>query len=163
MLDRFNSSAPTEGQSCVPSLEKKCHVLDWKRFLKNLGSQDRTAQIRAVNDYMNKAAYVIDPINYGVPDYWATPFQFFQKDGDCEDYAIAKFVSLRALGVSNDDMRIVVLKDENLNVIHSVLAVYQNGKILILDNQIGQVIEDKKINHYKPIYSINETNWWRHM
>ena len=71
-------------------------------------------------------------------------------------------MSLKALGFPPKSMRIVVLMDHNLNIHHSVLAVYLNERIYILDNQIKQVVEDKKIHHYEPIFSINETHWWRH-
>ena len=59
-------------------------------------------------------------------------------------------------------MRIVVMNDMNLKSAHSVLVVYLDGEALILDNQIAQVINAKRIRHYKPIYSINERNWWLH-
>jgi predicted transglutaminase-like cysteine proteinase len=115
-----------------------------------------------VQKYANEAEYIIDPINWGVEDYWATPKQFFIKDGDCEDYAIAKFMSLRKLGFKNEDMRVVVLNDTNLKTLHSVLVVYMDNEEWILDNQISPVVTSSQIHHYQPIYSINETNWWMH-
>ena len=111
---------------------------------------------------MNRSPYIIDPINYGVPDYWATPVQFFVKDGDCEDYAITKYLSLRSLGWPAEKMRIVVLQDMNLNIAHAVLVVQLNGKGYVLDNQISQLVTDDQILHYRPIYSINENAWWLH-
>ena len=51
-------------------------------------------QLDAVNRYMNKHQYITDIVNWGVTDYWETPREFFLKDGDCEDFAIAKFKSL---------------------------------------------------------------------
>ena len=122
----------------------------------------RRDQMMLINNYLNKAKYILDLINYRVEDYWATPLQFFSKDGDCEDYAIAKFMSLRSLGVANEDMRIVVLKDLNLRLAHAILVVYVDGEALVLDNQINQVVRAQDIRHYQPIYSINETTWWLH-
>ena len=95
-------------------------------------------------------------------DYWATPKQFFDRNGDCEDYAISKYISLRNLGLPVEDMRIVVLNDLNLKIAHAMLVVYLDGEALVLDNQITQVINARRIRHYKPIYSINERNWWLH-
>lgn len=97
-----------------------------------------------------------------MPDFWATPFQFFAKNGDCEDCAIAKFISLRTLGFPNENMRIVVLRDTNLDVLHAVLVAYAGGEPSVLNNQIRSVVRAQSTRHYRPIYSVNETTWWRH-
>lgn len=82
--------------------------------------------------------------------------------GDCEDYAISKYASLRALGVPEDRMRIVILQDTAKNIPHAILAVYADNGILILDNQIKTVKRDTEISNYRPIYSINRQGWWLH-
>ncbi len=115
-----------------------------------------------VNAYMNRASYIVDPVNWGIPDYWATPDEFFLKDGDCEDYAISKYVTLKRLGIAPDAMRLVILQDENLKVAHAVLAVSLGDNIFILDNQVDAVLPHTKILHYRPVYSINESAWWLH-
>lgn len=139
-----------------------CHLKAWDNFLTGLRGKDRMTQIEAVHREMNRRAYILDPINWGVTDYWATPLQFFKKQGDCEDYAISKFLSLRALGVPNEDMRIVVLMDNNLRLAHAILVVYVGDRAYALDNQLSRVVRTDTIRHYRPIYSINETNWWLH-
>ena len=111
---------------------------------------------------MNGVPYITDIRNYGVDDYWATPKQFLYRDGDCEDYAIAKYMSLRALGFTPEELRVVVLQDLNLRIAHAVLVVYLDQQGLILDNQIKRVVDQEKIHHYSPYYSINETAWWLH-
>jgi predicted transglutaminase-like cysteine proteinase len=111
---------------------------------------------------MNRKRYVIDPTNYGVPDYWASPVQFLHLNGDCEDYAIAKYLALRELGYDDEELRVVVLDDLNLGVAHAVLAVYSDDDVLILDNQIDTVVSANVIRHYRPIYSVNERHWWLH-
>src|SRR5690606_24630750 len=100
--------------------------------------------------------------NWGVEDYWATPLQFFRKNGDCEDYAIAKFMSLRALGWDNEALRIVVVNDMNLRVQHAVLVVFLEDGAYVLDNQSPSVMRQDRIRHYRPVYSVNETSWWVH-
>jgi predicted transglutaminase-like cysteine proteinase len=140
----------------------RCHLQEWRRLLAEVATKDRRAQLEAVNNFMNGAPYITDPVNYGVPDYWATPLQFLGKNGDCEDYAIAKFISLRELGFDNSELRIVIVDDVNLRVPHAVLAVYLDSRILVLDNQIPRVISAELVRHYRPIYSINEDRWWRH-
>ena len=162
MLDRYFDEAKLKGRKCDSNSLNSCTLGKWKQFLDSIRGQGAFAQVKAVNRYMNSKRYIIDPINWGKPDYWATPYQFFSKDGDCEDYAISKFMSLRALGFSNDQMRIVILNDNNLKVLHAVLVVYLDGTPYVLDNQIKQVVPASRIRHYSPIYSINEDHWWRH-
>ncbi len=140
----------------------QCKQKQWQAVIDGLRGQDLMAQLRAINTEMNDKRYITDPVNWNLPDYWATPFQFMRKNGDCEDYAIAKYMAMRDLGVSVDDMRIVVLNDLNLRIAHAVLAVYVNGKPYILDNQISKVVPASSILHYQPVYSINENGWWLH-
>jgi predicted transglutaminase-like cysteine proteinase len=147
---------------CSESAFNRCHLLQWTGFLAGLRDRGRQSQIAAVNDYMNRKRYIIDPLNYGVIDYWATPGQFLRRDGDCEDYAIAKYMSLRALGFDARSLRIVVLRDLNLGVAHAILVVYYGGEALVLDNQVNSVVPARAIRHYQPIYSLNEHNWWLH-
>ncbi len=162
VLDRqVNEGALYDGP-CTARRFNRCHLQEWRALLKSLAGKDRRSQLEAVNAFMNKAPYIIDPVNYRVPDYWATPIQFLNKDGDCEDYAIAKFISLRELGWPNELLRLVVLDDLNLGIAHAVLVAYVDGEALVLDNQIPKVVSSKIIRHYRPIYSINEESWWLH-
>jgi len=159
-LQRHGHETPQEKRcpdNDCPSIE------DWQHFLQTLNERPAQAQISAVNAYANRHPYVLDIDNYGVPDYWATVRQFIVRDGDCEDYAITKYTSLRQLGVSPDTMRIVVVQDTNLRIAHAVLAIYTANDILILDNQIPEITSHRAIAHYVPVYSINERNWWMHI
>ena len=147
---------------CTTRRFNRCHLAEWRQLLGDIAVLEPLAQLEAVNAFMNRAPYITDPVNYGVPDYWVTPLQFLTKDGDCEDYAIAKFVSLRQLGFRSDQMRVVVVDDLNLRIPHAILVVYVAGRAYVLDNQISRVVPAEVINHYRPIYSINEQAWWLH-
>ena len=142
---------------------KNCKKQDWEDQLQTLKTKSTIQQIKGINHYINQAPYVKDIVNWGMEDYWETLFEFFTRNGDCEDYAIAKYLSLKKLGFDTANLRIVVLNDDNLGVLHSVLAVYEGSDVYILDNQIKTVLKDTRIHHYTPIYSINETAWWRHL
>lgn len=74
------------------------------------------------------------------PDYWASPREFRENSGDCEDYSIAKYFTLRALGVPKENMRIVVLMETIRNLPHAVLVVYMDGDAYVLDNLSRQVL-----------------------
>jgi predicted transglutaminase-like cysteine proteinase len=155
-------AASLTNKPCEGDQSNACRMGEWLEFLDTLRDKEPREQIEAVNKHMNRHRYVLDNVNWGMEDYWAIPLEFFIKDGDCEDYAIAKFYSLRKLGFSNNQLRIVVLHDQNLNVAHAVLAVAQDDEALILDNFFSDPVPSHKIHHYKPIYSINEKGWWRH-
>jgi predicted transglutaminase-like cysteine proteinase len=130
--------------------------------MNQLRGRDPMQQMQAVNQWMNRIRYVEDIVNYGMVDYWATPLEFLAHDGDCEDFAIAKYISMRELGFPHSDMRILVLNDLNLRIPHAILIVYQSGRAYVLDNQIAQVVPTDIIRHYQPIFSINEEAWWLH-
>lgn len=162
VLERYEGEAPTELATCQVTAAEPCHTAKWRIFLNKLQGLPPTDQLQYVNKYLNQYAYILDPVNYGKKDYWATPKQFMYRTGDCEDYAISKYVSLLHLGWTKEQMRIVVLQDLNLNIPHAILVVYLNDQALVLDNQIPQVIDASRIRHYKPIFSINEERWWLH-
>ncbi len=163
MLERYTAEEPDELNKCTLSESNKCAITKWRIFLNKVAKKEsKIEQIGLVNKYLNRHIYTIDPINYNEKDYWATPKQFVNRNGDCEDYAISKYISLLHLGFSKDSMRIVVLQYLNLNVPHAILFVYLDDKALVLDNQISSVIEADRIKHYKPIFSINEDSWWLH-
>lgn len=162
MLQREIDERGKVDGSCQATRFNKCHYKEWQTFVAGLAGRPLQQQLDDVNRFMNRVRYIIDPKNWGMKDYWATPQQFFSKDGDCEDYAIAKFLTLKRAGVDASRMRIVILQDLNLRVAHAVLAVFTDAGVKILDNQIRQVVDERKIRHYRPIFSINETGWWLH-
>ncbi len=162
MLQRHLEEMGKIEGDCTSTKFNKCHYQNWRALIDSLQKSSKTAQLKAVNDYANEKLYVLDPVNWGVKDYWATPGEFFGKNGDCEDYSILKFLTLRQLGWTNEELRVVIVRDMNLKVAHAILGVYYKSKIYVLDNQMTLVAEDRRIRHYKPIFSLNEENWWRH-
>lgn len=158
VLERHIKQDVPEG-NCNSHTLNKCRVRQWYDFLRSIRKLPRLEQIRRVNAYANRKEYVLDIENYGVEDYWAIPKEFLYNAGDCEDYAITKMLSLKFLGFDPARMRIVVLQDTNLRMPHAILAVDYKHQTLILDNQIPEVVPDKYIVHYVPIYSVTEKSW----
>ncbi len=139
-------------------------IPNWQVLIDSLKDKSPFELIKEVNSFVNNIKYQTDPVVWRNEDYWATPDEFFRKTGDCEDFAITKYMVLKDLGINPKDMRIVIVKDLNLNEYHAILALYASGgHILILDNQAAEVILSTRIRHYQVIYSINETGWWRHL
>jgi predicted transglutaminase-like cysteine proteinase len=101
-------------------------------------------------------------VNWHRSMYWESPFEFMRYGGQCQDYAIAKYLLLRAAGVPADAMRMVVLRDAAISLDHAVLAVYVNGEPLLLDNLRGDIVPARNVSYYHPYYSINENGWWSH-
>lgn len=162
-MNRYSEEqASKEVRDCVSSLFNICHYEELANFLDDERHEDKWQQLVAVNHYMNTRRYITDPRNWGVRDYWATLGEFMEKFGDCEDYAIAKYLALKKLGWTDGELRVVAVKDLNLKVGHAVLIAYHGGKAWVLDNQIRRVLDTESIRHYKPIFSINESFWWRH-
>ncbi len=160
VLERHAKRADLTLTQCKANVFRRCMSEEWKGFLDEIAREDRGTQIRRVNERMNRARYTIDATNWGQSDYWATPNEFFRMDGDCEDYAIAKYLSLRALGFDDEYLRLVVLDDLNLRIGHAILVVTYNGVPYVMDNQISQVLPASAIRHYRPIFSLNESGWW---
>ncbi len=134
----------------------------WKNDLDSIKGQPLKQMAASVNTLINKTRYITDNRNWGKSDYWATPVEFFTKGGDCEDFAIAKYASLRALGVPESRMRIAIVQDMVKNIPHAILVVYGDDGAYILDNQSQAMKYADNIKTYKPIFSINRTGWWLH-
>src|SRR5215813_3933434 len=104
--------------------------------------------IRAANDWSQ----------YGDTDYWASPLQTLDSEaGDCEDYAVVKYVALRELGVSADDLRIVIVQDSKRLIEHAVVTVRYEQKWLILDNRTMAILSTEDARNYLPLFALNST------
>lgn len=137
------------------------HLRDWRGKLKIWSAADPSAQLSLVNSWVNRRIrYAEDSNAFGAKDFWASPAISLKGRGDCEDYAIAKYASLKALGVSEDRMRIVIVKDTRKKIGHAVLSVKMPADIYILDNQNAEPILHQRISHYAPVYSINAGGRW---
>lgn len=154
MFDRFQASMSDSRNRSV--------VDRWMNELQPMAGLPLDAMAQRVNAMMNARPYIGDNRNWGQSDYWATPVEFLTRGGDCEDYAIAKYASLRALGVPEERLRIAIVHDEVKDMPHAVLIVYTDGAALILDNQSKQVKNSAYVSRYRPIFSINRQAWWLH-
>ena len=133
----------------------------WRNLVAALPTADAgPVLLEAVNAAVNGRRYVTDAVNWGQGDYWASPLEFLRRSGDCEDFAVAKYLALRERGVAADDMRVVVLDDLDLGVTHAILAVRRDAEFYILDNQRPAILPAAAIAHYQPIYAVNEQGWW---
>lgn len=155
MFDRF--------QSEVDQPSNKPIIRKWRAEMSVLRGRSLVDMVVGVNDLMNRVPYINDNHNWNKSDFWETPIEFLSRGGDCEDFAIAKYASLRALGVPESLLRITIVKDMQKNIPHAVLIVYTSEGPMVLDNQIKTVVHANTVLHYKPIFSINRSAWWVHL
>jgi predicted transglutaminase-like cysteine proteinase len=161
MLQRWNNGAPCESGTCTAK--------PWPALVAKVkAAGDPLAEIKTANTLMNDPAqhpYIEDINNWGKTEYWATPYQFLKKSGDCEDYSIAKYMLLKAAGMPVENMRIVAVRLKSLGGIgHAILVVYQGDKALVLDNRVAPVMDERLVrNEFQPALSVNEQSWWVHL
>ena len=132
-----------------------------RRFLSivELGLQ-RKGRIRLgwINRAVNMAIRsTSDWAQYGYADFWASPLQTLGNGaGDCEDYAVVKYAALRELGVSPDDLRLVIVQDEKREIGHAVVAVRQENRWLILDNRTMAILDVDDVRDYRPLFALDQ-------
>ena len=120
---------------------------------------DRSGRARVgwINRAVNLALIpTSDEAQWGVADHWSPPFETLQTHrGDCEDYAIVKYVALLEAGLSRDDLKIVILRNFVPNEDHAVLAARVDGEWLILDNNSLALVRDSDMIRAKPIFVLD--------
>ena len=139
----------------------------WKDFVRSTagrvaparcGSGDKDL-LGPVNGFFNRLPYITDMVHWGVVDYWATPSEFLASSGgDCEDYAIAKYFTLKELGVPVSRLRLVYARTWQSNVAHMVLAYYAapGAEPLILDSLEGGIRPASDRPDLIPVYTFND-------
>jgi predicted transglutaminase-like cysteine proteinase len=137
---------------CTPAAAKFIAVIDEAR------RHDGRSRLEAVNRAVNDAIrYTSDMEQHGVVDLWSAPLASFASGrGDCEDYAIAKYVALREAGVAVADLRVVLVRDLAVREDHAVLAVRHEGHWIVLDNRRMALAEDNELRHLMPLFAIDQ-------
>lgn len=123
-------------------------------------ARDGRARLGEINRAMNLAIRASDDqALYGSADVWRAPLALFEIGaGDCEDFAIAKYVALRAAGVASADLRVVILHDALRHEDHAVAVARLDGRWLMLDNRRMLMIEDTDMTNVRPLFVIDFRN-----
>ena len=120
-------------------------------------------ELQLFNRFWNKVPYYSDQKHWGIADYWATPIETLASNGaDCEDYAIAKYFSLKELGVPPESLRITYVRSLKINEAHMVLAYYPapDADPYILDNLTEKLVPASERDDLVPVYSFNDDDLW---
>jgi len=133
-----------------------------RRFL-SIVELGRKHEGRARFGWINRAVNLSirptsDWTQYGSADYWASPLQTLGSGaGDCEDYAIVKYVALRELGFDDSDLRFVIVHDDKHQTDHAVVAVRYERQWLILDNRTMAILAAEDVQ-YRPLFALDQQN-----
>lgn len=133
-------------------------VLALVKMMNAAQNLDEKQKLEKVNDFFNQIPYHSDQNVWGVSDYWATRLEFLGKaQGDCEDFVIAKYFTLKELGIPASKMYMTYAKAKRLNVAHLVLTYYEHPKAmpLVLDNYNFKILPASQRNDLEPIYSFS--------
>lgn len=143
-------------------------VLLWDKMIESSKDKKILQKLKNVNEFFNKIRYSTDEKHWRKKDYWATPFEFMGTGaGDCEDYAIAKYFSLRKLGVPDEKLRITYVtyqkKRTKYEQAHMVLTYYHKvgSTPIVLDNINKKLQLASKRDDLKPVYSFNANGLWQ--
>jgi predicted transglutaminase-like cysteine proteinase len=148
----------------------KQSVVELESLFNRLRFASELEQLQRINVFFNQHIhFVSDQENWGVSDYWSTPLESLGKGrGDCEDYSIAKYAFLRALGIPDARLKLTYVKaqiggpDSEIYQAHMVLSYYEypNSEPMILDNLIVDIFKSSQRVDLKPIFSFNSTGLW---
>lgn len=142
-------------------------VVLWDRMIESVRDEKLVVKLKKVNDFFNNIKYMRDQQVWKKSDYWASPFEFMGVGaGDCEDYAIAKYFALRALGIPDEKLKITYVKlktkTKKYEEAHMVLNYYNkpNSTPIVLDNVVKSLKLATKRDDLKPVYSFNASGLW---
>lgn len=144
---------------------------DWQRAGAEASAMNAAEdKLRRVNEFFNRRIrFVDDREGWGQGDYWATPMETLAKgQGDCEDFTIAKYFTLLAAGLPNEQLRLVYVKariggpSSSLQQAHMVLAYYAapDAEPLVLDNLITEIRPASRRPDLTPVFSFNSQGIW---
>ena len=138
---------------------------EWLRTIESAKPRKDDARLKQINDFINRHIAFDDDISvWQQSDYWATPLETIgQGRGDCEDFAIIKYVSLRQAGIPSAKLRLIYVKARRngeagpVQVAHMVLAYYAtpNAEPLVLDNLDPTIRPASQRSDLQPVFSFN--------
>jgi predicted transglutaminase-like cysteine proteinase len=133
------------------------YAAQFLRLIDAVKAKSGQARLDEANRAVNAAIrYVSDLAQHGEADRWSAPLASFATGkGDCEDYAIAKYVALREAGFPRDELRLVLVRDRAVRQDHAVLAAHLDDRWLILDNRRSEVIDDSTASSLTPLFAID--------
>ena len=144
--------------------EARQRAESWEALISSADTLSERQKLERVNVFFNRIGFRSDAEHWGVRDYWASPLELIGTHaGDCEDFSIAKYFTLRDMGVADERLRITYVRALRQRAAHMVLAYYStpNADPLILDNLVGEIRPGSRRRDLIPVYSFNGDGLWR--
>ncbi len=141
----------------------KRRLLSWQALIRDDSNTSDIEKLHKVNQFFNQVQFIADNIHWGKTDYWATPVEFLATGGgDCEDFSLAKYFTLKALGVAESKLNMTYVKALQLNQAHMVVTYYAtpNAVPLVLDNLVADIKPATSRKDLLPVYSFNGLGLW---
>lgn len=149
-----------ENQYGVAARER---VQQWRYLIEEHKTKPDQTRLQAANQLFNQLTYEEDDIHWHKPDYWATPIETLASNGgDCEDFVIGKYFTLREMGIADQCLRLTYVKALGKNTPHMVLN-YQcerSAENLVLDNITQYIMPSSERTDLLPVYSFNAGKMW---
>lgn len=140
-VKRYGSQAETRLNALLELMDGLTDAADDKKVIE-------------VNRFFNQVQYQTDMKTWGQSDYWASRLEFLGVGaGDCEDYAVSKFLTLIQLGVPQEKLFLTYVKRGAES--HMVVTYYKepNTVPFVLDNYDKSIQPATKRTDLSPVYS----------
>ena len=145
--------------SQLPINAAQARLHNWQQLINGAANLSSAEKLRAVNQLINNSlSYVSDQQTWGQTEYWATPAEaLLRGQGDCEDFAIAKYFSLLKMGIGETQLRLMHVKALSNNSPHMVLAYYPSpeSEPLLLDNLPSRILPANRRKDLLAVYAFN--------
>ncbi|MCG6929453.1 MAG: transglutaminase-like cysteine peptidase [Desulfofustis sp.] len=138
-------------------------LTDWQDLIRNDASTTDLEKLEKVNAFFNRVDFIADGLLWKQEDYWATPLEFLMLNGgDCEDFSIAKYFTLKKLGVDEDKLNLTYVKALELNQSHMVVTYFATPEAepLVLDNLVDDIRPASARSDLLPVFSFNGSGLW---
>ncbi len=135
----------------------------WQALVREQRNAGTEQKLDRVNRFFNQLAFVDDASHWGREDYWATPLETLSSNGgDCEDFTIAKYFTLKKLALPEPQLHLIYVKSLTLKQPHMVLGYFAHPQAdpLVLDNLIDAIVPAAQRPDLVPVYSFNREGIW---
>lgn len=143
------------------------NIVAWRKLIEEARDLPDQDKLNKVNTFFNRRVlYQTDLQVWQQEDYWATPLEFMGRGaGDCEDFSIAKYVTLQLMGINNEHLRLSYVRYKvgaTPPIAHMVLGYYPEptSEPMILDNMISSVRLASMRTDLTPVFSFNSDGLW---
>jgi predicted transglutaminase-like cysteine proteinase len=144
-------------------LKARMRVESWDSLMKMNKSISVMEKLQRVNRFFNNMTFVDDAIHWKKRDYWATPIEFLATNGgDCEDFSLAKYFTLKEVGIPASKLKLTYVKALKINQAHMVVTYFEtpSSEPLVLDNLVKEIRPSSSRTDLLPVYSFNGDGLW---